>query len=531
MKGNTRGAQILVGAVASLVLLEGANRRGAEVHKVGVGLTAIVWAGVVLLCTVVGGGLSAPAIILLPAVPAVAAFASGRRAAMAWTIVSILTVVAMYGLAPLIPPTVLAPPALPNMRLLGGLLSLMLVGATVLSYDTKNRQQQEALEFARKEAEDARKRAEQATRAKSAFLATMSHEIRTPLTAVVGVAEVLQHTATDPQQAHQLSLVDSAGRTLLGLVDNVLDLSRIESGQLELEWIPVDLGEIVHDVGQVLQVRAQPKRIELTAAHTGPSWVVGDPLRLRQVLLNLVGNAVKFTDTGKVALRCEVSPGPAPDRYRVRLTVSDTGVGISAEQQETIFEPFVQADQGTARRFGGSGLGLSIVTQLVKAMDGKLSLDSEPGRGTTVTVDLLLAPGPKVEAKPEATPAVPKRSLRLLLVEDNPINQQVVRLMLAQWDCEVEVASDGFEAVRMVLEESHRFDLVLMDCQMPGMDGMEATRRIRAGGSTVPIVALTANATPSDRAMCLAAGMDDFTTKPIRLDALQSVLVRHGGPA
>ena len=538
LTNNWLGATIAGGAAVVLVaLLLRAMRKnaiGAISHALGVTL----WLGATALIVFSGGGVGAPAVFVYPIIPVMMAFLLGSRAAMYWAGVTSVSLLVVLAAGDLVPPARLDIDAARMLNVATPIASIILIALTALAYEQAQNHhvanaeasRAEALE-ARKAAEAAMQEADVANRAKSAFLATMSHEIRTPLTAVVGVAEVLRGAGLDARHARQLSLLEGAGRTLLGLVDDILDLSRIESGQLDIESQPVDLAALVQDIGQILQTRAATRGIALHHSHEGPAMVLSDPLRLRQILLNLVGNAVKFTEDGEVALTSTVTRRTEDGRLDVVLVVRDTGVGIPKDRQAAVFQPFTQAEQGTARRFGGSGLGLSIVARLVEMMGGTISLVSAPGKGTTVTVRIVLSPaaGPVAEEPGEQAPEGNTR--RVLLAEDNEINQEVVRLMLERCDCQVTIAPDGFQAVSAVVDAPDAYDLILMDCQMPGMDGFEATRTLRAAGWTRPIVALTANATPADRAECIAAGMDGFTSKPLTLADLRGVLTRYGPKA
>mgnify|MGYP003882069793 FL=1 len=532
---DTLGAGMLATAGVAVVGVVALSRTVLPVGLLGHSLVAVMWGVACCLAGFSGGGLEAPALFVLPAVPAVAALISGTRSALVWSVLALLPPPVFYVFAEHFPATRMSPESFEVMRVVGPTGAVLLVAVTVLTYERSQREQAEQLRVSRqdalaahKAADEAREQAELANRAKSAFLATMSHEIRTPLTAVVGVAEVLRGAGLDARHTRQLALLEGAGRTLLGLVDDILDLSRIESGQLEIESVPVDLAAIVHEVGSILQTRAATRGVSLRHSHEGPAFIQGDPLRLRQILLNLVGNAVKFTEDGEVALLCSVEARGEGDLLDVVFTVRDTGVGIPEDVQHTVFQPFTQAEQGTARRFGGSGLGLSIVARLVRMMDGSIDLESVPGEGTTITVRATFQQGQAPVAEPSEAEVTKAGTLHVLLAEDNEINQEVVRLMLERCNCEVVIAPDGFQAVEAVVDKPDAYDLILMDCQMPGMDGFEATRTLRAAGWTRPIVALTANATPADRAECMAAGMDDFTSKPLTLADLRGVLNRHG---
>jgi signal transduction histidine kinase/ActR/RegA family two-component response regulator len=370
--------------------------------------------------------------------------------------------------------------------------------------------------------ETAQHAAEAANRAKSAFLAAMSHELRTPMNGVLGVSDVLLRQPLPPEVKDMVSVIRRSSEALLGILDQILDLAKIEAGRMELEAIPFRLDELLREVQTLTALVAQQKglRLELVGVEAldGRSFR-GDPLRLRQILLNLLGNAIKFTEVGHVRLSARRAEGS------LSLTVSDTGPGISEEVQQRLFQPFQQADASTTRRHGGTGLGLVISRQLAELMGGTLTLTSRVGQGSSFTLVLSLdevvaaAPPPAVAA-PEHVPPLPSR---VLLVEDNAVNQLVARRLLANLGVDVTVAANGLEA----LERIRGVDLVLMDCQMPVMDGLEATRRIRAlegPERAVPIVALSAAVFQEERQASMEAGMDAFLPKPLRLDELEATL-------
>jgi len=381
---------------------------------------------------------------------------------------------------------------------------------------------------------EARERALEAARLKSRFLATMSHEIRTPMNGVLGLATLLSETPLDETQRRYADGIRTAGEALLTVLNDILDLSKLESGRVELERVSFDLAVVVAEVVALVAASARAKNVEV-AGDCPPMSLRGDPGRLRQVLLNLAGNAVKFTERGEVVVRASAAPGPdvGPPGTMVRLEVVDTGIGLEPRDQERIFEAFAQADSSTTRRFGGTGLGLAICRELVVAMGGRIGVISEPGSGSTFWCEIPFerspgAPSPAPQVR-EACPAGGTGTV--LVAEDNDVNQLVAVAMLEGLGYGADVAGDGRVALDLM---AHRhYDAVLMDCQMPEMDGYAATaelRRREAGGRRTPVIALTAGARTEDRDRCLAAGMDDHLTKPLMPAALGEALRRWIGP-
>ena len=377
--------------------------------------------------------------------------------------------------------------------------------------------------------------AESASRTKSDFLASMSHEIRTPMNAIMGIADLLAKTALSQEQEKYVQVFRRAGDNLLNLINDILDLSKVEASQLELERTGFALKEQLEIVAEMVAARAHGKGLilECEVAPDVPSELVGDPTRLRQVLLNLLGNAVKFTETGKVSLCVKREPGTAL-RNLLRFTVTDTGIGIPAEKLERVFERFTQADTSTTRRFGGSGLGLTISKRLVELMGGTIWVKSEVGKGSlfafTLPFEIWAGAALRDSVLSRPDPELPLPPLRILLAEDSPDNCLVTLAYLAETPYRIEIAETGAIACEMFA--CRHYDLVLMDRQMPVMDGLTATRKIRAFERSndrppTPIIALTASALKGDREMCLAAGCTAFLTKPIKQEVLLRAIAEH----
>ena len=382
----------------------------------------------------------------------------------------------------------------------------------------------------RLELSESKEAAEAASKAKSQFLANMSHEIRTPMNGVLGIAEILLAAPLNAIQRRHVETLYRSGQSLLDVINDVLDFSKIEAGKLDLRTHDFSLRALLAEVTDSFITTAAGKglTLSLVASAEVPVGAHGDEPRLRQVLTNLIGNAIKFTDVGEVTVAVSY-----PDRRRLRFEVRDTGIGLAPDEAALVFDAFAQADGSHARRFGGTGLGLTISRQLIKLMGGEIGVESTRGKGSTFWVSLPFDPprAPLPESSgPKLRTADRRLHGRVLLVEDNAVNQLVAQTFLEELQVDVAVANNGRTAVERV--SSERFDLVLMDCQMPDMDGFEATaiirqkERIGSRGRAIPIVALTANAVEGDRERCIAAGMDDYLSKPFNRDQLAALLVR-----
>jgi signal transduction histidine kinase/CheY-like chemotaxis protein len=511
---------------------------------------SIVLAANLILAAILGivliagaGGLDAPGLLWLVVIPIGGVLLAGQRSGVLWAGIAVATIGGVYFMTadavPILQET--EPESFRAVQALNLLAILSVITAMALrSFHEKDN--------ALREMKVARDEAREAGEAKMRFVAAMSHEIRTPMNGALGLSDLLLTTDLSDEQRHLAEGIHRSGRALLSVIDDVLDMSWIESGRLPLDASDFALRKLLDDVQEIVREAARAKGLELacSVAPGVPVWLRGDAGRLRQVLLNLVGNAVKFTERGRVEMEVSLSLGSECAERALRFDVRDTGIGIPADRIEQIFDRFTQAEDSTRRRFGGTGLGLAISKQLTHLMGGEIGVQAraEGGSHFWFALPLNRSDGsvglidiPKSESALEASPSraevVATAAARILLAEDNPVNQQVGVAMLEMLGHRVELAGDGRQALEAL--ERSTFDLVLMDCQMPELDGFEVTTRLReneaAGGRAgesplprVPVVALTASAMQGDRERCLAAGMDDYLSKPLTLAQLGAAL-------
>ncbi|MCW8933133.1 MAG: ATP-binding protein [Gammaproteobacteria bacterium] len=385
-----------------------------------------------------------------------------------------------------------------------------------------------------KELQKAKEAAEAASKTKSEFLANMSHEIRTPMNGILGTLQLLQGSKLTESQLEYVAIAYNSGEALLSLLNDILDFSKIEAGKLKLEYIAFDLRNLIKELTILLKQKADERNVELLTDIDAevPLIIKGDSVRIRQVLANLLTNAIKFTEQGTVTIKV-ILLEKTEKSVRLRLEINDTGIGIAQDSQRKLFNSFTQADGSTTRKYGGTGLGLAIVRQLVTMMRGRLGVNSEENKGSSFWVEITFEIPSNIEIEnPQHNVAEVTEILegKALLVEDNPVNQIIARKMLEKVGLTFEVVNNGEEAINR-LKSQHDFDLVLMDCQMPVMDGYEATKVLRdieaeTSLSRLPVIAMTANAMEGDKDKCLAAGMDDYVSKPVNLNALKETLAK-----
>lgn len=480
-----------------------------------------------LFLTLITGGHGSAASIWNVAVPIFAAMLVGLRSAILWTTCVIGQFIAFYfldryGIAV---PQHFTPTGMRLLDLTGMMGLTVLVLSLAVLFEYFRRVTNEALDAS--------------NRAKSEFLANMSHELRTPMTAILGFAELLSDNVTEPQSVDAVQTIQRNGTHLLGLINNILDLSKVEAGKMPIETIPCSPRRIITDVVATMRVPAEAKSLALEVEYRGqiPETIQSDPTRLRQILVNIISNAIKFTENGSVrvvaSLRDEDSAQP-----EMQLEVTDTGIGMTAEQLEQVFNPFAQADNSTTRVYGGTGLGLTICRRLCELLGGKIHLTSVPELGTTVVIRI---PTGQISTAPLETEShtidrttTPlddsPLSSRILVADDGPDNRRLISFLLKKMGADVAVVENGriaLDRIDQAKESGEPFDLVFMDMQMPVLDGYAATKKLRENGYGGPIIALTAHAMKGDEEKCLAAGCDDYFTKPINRSKLEALVRKY----
>lgn len=518
--------------VIALMLFMPESRWSAWIYVAGA-------TGTIALSALGDGQIYSEALWMAPLLPIVAAYLLGFRAALVFSGVGLAVISLNLGgyywwpLASEVPDD-------PMVSFGVRIIALVVFAGYGIGTVYSARKYIEKLECHRRELDQARRFAEAANGAKGAFLANMSHEIRTPMNGILGMTQHLKSRQLPAEDLESIDTIHRCGSSLLHLLNDILDFSKLEAGKIKFDLHIFDLVELIEDVRTLFSAKAKSSGIALRSElPEGVQMVEADPMRLRQVLSNLVGNALKFSDDGEVCIALRVSPDGASafeSRSIFEIAISDQGIGMTPEQCKGLFREFEQHRDPSGKERGGSGLGLVISQRIVEAMKGEIEVKSEPGQGTTFTVRLPLrdlktvkpAQGEAVQAQAQAQASGQSFTGRVLLVDDNAINCKVAALALRRLGCEVELAQDGVEAVNMAAQR--RYGLILMDIRMPRMDGLQATREIRKGGlanQNTPIVALTANAYEEDKQAALAAGMNAHVAKPFTQSQLQSILERY----
>ena len=519
---SVAGRTLLVSALPLLGLPVVRKGRVDLALHVAVSTVALHW----LAVSWASGGAMSPAILAFALLPVIPTTLRRFREALIWTTVALIAVPMMrfgayLGLQPGVVESDLTNDALGFVAFSYVVFGFLL---TIGQMAELSRRANERMARVHEELSEARDRADAGSEAKSAFLAAMSHEIRTPMNGMLGMAGLLLETPLDPRQRDHVETIRQSAGALVDIVEDILDFSRIEAGQLRLEDAPFEPVAIVRQVADLLRVRAREKglRLDVEMGPHLPGRVIGDGGRTRQVLFNLVGNAVKYTDHGRVLVRVG-SIDETGERVRLVIDVIDTGIGIAAEDLDRVWDRFTQVHSGVQRRAAGTGLGLAISKHVVELMGGVIQATSTVGEGSTFHIELpLRVTSETAEDAAEALPPLP--AARILIAEDNPVNRKVTLAMLDHLGLVGDAVADGEIAVTMT--RTHRYDLILMDCEMPVLDGYDAARRIRQDGCRTPILAMTAHAPQEVRQRCTAAGMDDFIQKPVRLETLHKSLGR-----